>query len=128
MDYKGTIIEESLADKSVLEMVTIIGTSIEVVTERHKTPWLKRWTLDTIEIPEAEAAIIANAISKAIVKEHDHAWYVDFKNDTTHYIIFLEKVFKVDRKNAKEYDEVKKYGIGLGIPEYQLDFSPEVEA
>lgn len=128
MDYKGTIIEESLADKSVLEKVTIIGTRIEVVTERHKTPWLKQWTLDTIEVPSAEAAVIANIISKAIDKEHGHAWYADFRNETTHYIIFLEKIFMVDIKNAKEYDEVKKYAIALGIPEYQVDFSPEVEA
>jgi hypothetical protein len=38
-----------------------------------------------------------------------------------------DKVFKVNRESKEEYDEVTKYGVSLGIPEYQLDFSPKVE-
>ena len=128
MDYRGTIIEESLGDKSILNKVKIIGTRVEKVTERHKTPWLKQWTICTIEIPEARAGALAEVISQSIAREYGHAWYVDFKNDRTHYIIFLEKVFKVDRKSEDAYRKAVEYGISLGIPKYQLDFSPEVEA
>jgi len=32
----------------------------------------------------------------------------------------------MDRKRKEQYDEAKRYGIQLGIPEYQVDFHPEV--
>ena len=52
---------------------------------------------------------------------------VDFKNDKFHFIIFKNKVFCVDIYNKEQYDEAKKYGISLGIPDYQVDFHPEVK-
>ena len=121
MNFKGVIIEESLEDKNILKFVKVVKTKTEKVTEKHKTPWLKQWTLHTVEIPEDEAEFIANKISNSL--DLEHSWYADFKNDKHHYIIFRGKVFLVNRKNKKEYDNVRKFGKSLGIPEYQLDFS-----
>jgi len=126
-DYKGVIIEESLENKEILKKVKIISTKVEQVTDKHKTPWLSQWTLHTVEIPKEEAGKVAEEISKSIDRAHDGSWYADFKNQKTHYIIFRNKVFSVNRKSAEEYEEVKKYGISLGIPDYQLDFSPEIK-
>jgi len=106
--------------------VKILSTKVEVVTEKHKTPWIKQWTLHTIEIPEAQAELIADKISTALDKEHKHSWYVDFKNDQFHYIIFSNKFFKVERGNKEQYAQATQYGISLGIPDYQLTFSPEI--
>ena len=125
MNYKGVMIEESLKDTSVLKNVDIISTKVEKVVKSHKTPWLTQWTLHTVEIPEEKAQEIANAISKALESEHN--WYADFKNKQFYYIVFKGKVFKVDRSKSDEYEEVKKYGISLGIPDYQLDFSPDIQ-
>ncbi len=47
-------------------------------------------------------------------------------NNKFHYIIFRNKIFKIDLSNPK-YREAMEYGISLGIPWYQLDFSPEIE-
>lgn len=124
MDYRGTIIEESLGDPGILKSVKIIETKVEQVTETHKTPWLKKWTIHTVEIPEAKAADIADRIEKVL--DSEHPWYADFKNVETHYIIFRNKTFRVNRKSEAEYRAAKEYGISLGIPEYQVDFSPEV--
>lgn len=125
MNYKGVIIEESLEDKSVLQDVEILDTKVEEVTESHRTPWMKQWTLYTVEISEGRVGKIAEKISKSLDREH--SWYADFKNKEFHYIIFRDKVFKVNRNKKEEYDEVTKYGISLGIPDYQLDFSPEIK-
>ncbi len=122
--FSGVIIEESLEDKSVLKKVRIVSTEIEKVTESHKTSWVKQWTMHTVEIPADKTRAIAEEISKSLDGKHN--WYADFKNDTQHYIIFRNKVFLIDRQNKKEYDEAKKYGMSLGIPEYQVDFSPDV--
>ena len=123
-NYQGVIIEESLENKDVLRKVKIISTRVEKVVEKHKTPWLSQWTLHTVEIPEDKAKKIAEEISKSLDRAHDGSWYADFKNDTHHYIIFRDKIFYIHRESKKQYDEAKRYGISLGIPEYQVDFHP----
>ena len=124
-DFTGVIIEESLERKDVLKRVKILKTKIQKVTAKHKTPWVKSWTLDTVEISENKAGKIAKELSGSL--DSKHSWYADFKNETNHYIIFHNKVFYIDRKNKEQYDKAKKYGLALGIPEYQVDFHPEVK-
>jgi hypothetical protein len=119
MNYLGTIIEESLSDKTVLSKLDILSTKVEPIVPAHATPWLTQWTLHKVSISEGEAEDIANVLSKSLEPNH---WYADYKNETTHYIIFLNKVFKIDRLSPLAYKEVKQYGLTLGIPEHQLPF------
>jgi hypothetical protein len=123
--FIGVIIEESLEDKSILQKVKIVSTKIEEVTEKHKTPWIEQWTLHSVEIQEDKADEIAKELSSALDSKHN--WYADFENETHHYIIFRNRVFFIDKKSKEQYDEAKNYGISLGIPEYQVDFHPEIE-
>ena len=125
MSYKGTIIEESLENKDILKEVHISATRVEHVIEEHQTPWIKQWTRHTVEISEDQAKSVAEKISKALDREH--GWYADFKNKTHHYIMFRDKVFFIHQRKKEQYDEAKRYGISLGIPEYQVDFSPDRE-
>lgn len=127
MNYKGVIIEESLDNKSVLGKVKIVETKVEPITPEHKTPWLKQWTLHTVEISEEMSEKIAQEISASLDKEHS-SWYADYKNDLCHYIIYKGKVFKVDLQNPVLYEDAKEYGVSIGIPEYQVDFAPEDKA
>ncbi len=125
MDFEGIIIEESLADTSVLTDVETISTTAEPVTEEHKTPWITQWTMHTVRVPAANTATIANSIAAALDREHN--WYADFKTDTEHYIIYTNKVFHItDRSDKVQYDAATAYGISLGIPDYQVDFSPHL--
>lgn len=126
--FAGVIIEESLENKSVLNKVKILSTKIEKVLEKHKTPWLSQWTLHNVEIPENKAEEIAEDISKSLDRSHGGSWYADFKNDKTHFIIFRNKIFKIERTSREQYEEATRYGISLGIPEYQVDFSPFVKS
>ncbi|KKR43121.1 MAG: hypothetical protein UU10_C0047G0004 [Parcubacteria group bacterium GW2011_GWF1_40_6] len=122
-NYRGVIIEESLETKEVLKDIKILETKIEPVKEKHKTPWVKQWTLHTIEIKEENGENIAEKLSQNLDKKH--SWYADFKNKDYHFIIYREKIFKVDLKNPILYKDAKEYGISLGIPEYQVNFVPE---
>ena len=124
-NFNGVIIEESLENKDVLKKVKILKTEIEPVTEKHKTPWIKQWTLHTVEILENQPDIIAKDLSELLDSEHN--WYAEFKNATHHYIIFRNKVFVIDRSSKEQYDEANNYGISLGIPEYQVDFHPDIK-
>lgn len=123
MNYKGVIIEESLENKDVLKKVAVLSTDVELVIGKHKTPWLKRWTLHTVEIAGNKADKTAQKISKSLDSKHGGSWYADFKNDEFHYIVFRNKIFRVDRRRPEEYKKAAEYGLSLGIPDYQLDFS-----
>lgn len=128
MDYQGVIIEESLENKELFKrLVKILSTKVETVTEKHQTPWINQWTLHTVEISDDQAENIANKISQTLDKKRKHSWYADFKNDQFHFIIFRDKVFKVERGNKEQYAQAMKYGISLGIPEYQVNFSPDIK-
>ncbi|MEO8065885.1 MAG: hypothetical protein ABI643_03490 [Candidatus Doudnabacteria bacterium] len=120
MNYEGTIIEESLSDKSILDKIRIVSKKIEPITDKHQTPWLKQWTLDKVDIPEEIAEEFASRISIALDFEHKQAWYVDYRNDKNHYVIFSNKIFKIERANKEQYDKAIEYGIALGIPDSQM--------
>ncbi len=122
MNYKGIIIEESLGDVAILKDLLILETKVEPITPEHKTPWLKQWTLHTVEISEDKADEIAEKISHSFDQEHSK-WYADYKNDHYHYIVYAGKVFKVDLVNPVLYKDAKEYGISIGIPDYQVDFA-----
>lgn len=123
MDYQGVIILESLGDPSILRDVKILATKVEKVTEKHQTPWLTRWTLHTVGIPEEKGDEFAEIISKSFDATHDTNWFADYKNDRFHFIVFPNRVFKVNLTNPILYKEAKAYGISLGIPDYQLGFT-----
>ncbi len=126
-NFVGVIIEESLEDKEVLKKVKIIKTKMERVTKKHQTPWLKQWTLHTVEISENQSKTVAEELSRSLDSKHGGSWYADFKNDTHHYIIFRKKIFLIDRYSKEQYDKAKEYGISLGIPEYQVNFHPDIK-
>jgi hypothetical protein len=123
MNYVGTIIEESLENTDVLNGVKISKTKIEKVTARHSTPWIKQWTVHSVEIPDNQAKGVAEQISKVL--DSKHSWYADFKSEAKHYIIFRGRVFFIDRQSQGQYDAARQYGISVGIPEYQVNFRVE---
>jgi|SRR3989344_3907022 len=124
-NFFGVIIEESLEKKEVLKRIRIIKTKVEKITEKHKTPWVKQWTLHTVEIPEDKIETVSIDLSKSLNSIHN--WYADSKNNKFHYIIFYNKIFKVDRFKKEQYDKVTRYGVSLGIPEYQFNFFPDIK-
>lgn len=124
MNYTGVVIEESLQDKGILDRLHVVSTQVEPVTDRHETPWLKQWTLHAVEVPEEQADVLAQELSKALRSDY---WYADYKNDKTHFIVFPGKVFQVDRGHVEQYQPVVKYGLSLGIPRHQLNFTDPMQ-
>ena len=121
MNYKGVIIAESLKDQTVLNSLHNLKARREKVTPKHNTPWLTQWTLHTVEIPENNMDTIAKQLSESIETTHS-AWYIDFKNQEFHYIIFPHKVFKINVLKKESYKDARMYGSSLGIPSYQMQF------
>jgi hypothetical protein len=126
-EYRGVVIEESLADRTVLNDIQIESTQVENVTEKHSTPWLTQWTLLTVLVPANAAVETAQTLSVNFDTAHRGSWYADFKNDTQHYVIFPSKIFIINRGSQEEYDAARDYGVSIGIPPHQVDFHPSVE-
>jgi hypothetical protein len=120
--FQGVIIEESLTDRDLLNSLTIISTRVSKVTPEHKTPWLTQWTIHTIEVPARDAEVLATKLSTALDSVHAQSWYIDFKSDSRHFVIYPKKVFSIDRAHCSQYAEARAYGVALGIPAQQLDF------
>lgn len=74
----GTIIEESLKDRAVLDELTSVSTKALKVTERFQTPWISQWMFHSVEIEPGKADETAELLSKSLEDEHD--WYTDFNN------------------------------------------------
>lgn len=106
MKYSGCIIEESLKDKSILKQFEIIETNFD------------DGTIYIVEIDEEKIDKIIPELQKALVD--DKKWYTDLKCNDYHYIVFNDKVFRVNRDFGEQYEEAKAYGIKRGIPESQL--------
>ncbi|MCL2407443.1 MAG: hypothetical protein FWC95_05885 [Defluviitaleaceae bacterium] len=120
MGYQGCIIAESLRDTSVLAYMEITETNVYPVTERNETPWLDQWTMYTVSVAAKHADSVAERVAAALETEHTGSWYADFKNDTHHYVIFSERVFKLDRTNKADRDKMNDYASSLGLPEHQM--------
>jgi antitoxin component of RelBE/YafQ-DinJ toxin-antitoxin module len=121
--FRGTIILESLEDFNVLKDCTIISTEISKVTERHQTPWIPQWTKHKVEVYGIKnAREVAKKISKSLDSNYKHAWYADYNDGKTVFIIFPHKIFEFDGQDKNQILKAREYGINIGIPEYQVDF------
>ncbi len=122
MSFRGVVIQESLDDSSVLSKELIVNTKIIPITREAKTPWLKQWTLQTVEIPETKIDSFTKIIASAIDRQHPGSWYAEFKNDAQQYVVFSNKVFTYNLGNKSKHTHAIHYGLRLGIPKQQLDF------
>ena len=124
-NFNGVIIEESLENIGVLENVAIISTRLEPVTEKH-TPLALPVDFARRGSGGRRSGQNGGRDTRIADREHKGSWYADFKNESHHYIIFPDKIFLVDRRNAEQCDDAKHHGLSLGIPEHQVDFHPSV--
>jgi hypothetical protein len=121
-DFQGVIIEESLAQKDILQKLSIVQTRVEAVIDRHQTPWVHQWTIHTVAIPASQILERADELSRSLDPEHGRSWYIDFNNGENYYVIFRNAIFTWRKGDQDAVERVKGYGCRLGIPEYQLDF------
>lgn len=119
--YRGSIIEESLKNRNVLEGLRIVSAEVEDVTAAHRTPWLQQWTITTVEIEDGAIKAFTRKLQAAMETEHS-SWFADFKGDKDHYIVFPGKIFFIDHRRNDTYTEAVAYGVSLGIPKQQLAF------
>lgn len=126
MNYRGIIIEESLENPSLVKdlesqgKLSIVKQEVEQVEEAHETPWLEQWTCDDVEISEENIKELTKRFSQSIDMTHIGNWYCDFKNTDIHYVVFRDRIFKINRKSREDYSAMREYALSIGLPEHQL--------
>ncbi len=110
-DYKGVIIEESLIDNRQLNNLEII--SLEITPEENPA---ERWHIFKVHASKDDI----DKLSKNI---NDKKWYIHFWKGKDVVLLFKDRIFEFTWDNEDAKREVIKYGLSLGIPEEQLDFS-----
>jgi hypothetical protein len=104
--YKGTIIENSLSDKSILAKIQIQKTY-------QSGDWIPHDVLvETEQIPE---------LSRYLA---DGPWYIHLwgpgQDDIK--VVFKNKVFDIKFSDKSTWVDAVVYGKSIGIPDEQLDF------
>lgn len=104
--YKGTIIENSLADKNILASVKI-----------EKTYQSDDWIIHDVCIKKWQIPEIAKALAEG-------PWYAHLSQPGSDdvIVIFKNKTFTIKYSDASTWTGAVAYGKSIGIPEEQLDF------
>jgi hypothetical protein len=104
--YKGTIIENSLSNKNILNNLKIT-----------KTWQSGSWILHNVLMEEDQVSELSQCLD-------DGPWYIHVwlpSNDNVK-VIFKNKVFDIKFSDKSTWTDAVSYGKSIGIPEEQLDF------
>lgn len=104
--YKGTIIENSLQDKSIL-------TKIQVQATRQAGDWI----LHNVFVEEAQIQQLSECLAEG--PWYIHLWEIG-KDDVK--VIFKDRIFDIKFSDKSTWTDAVTYGKSIGIPEEQLDF------
>lgn len=106
MQYQGTIVENSLENKDILNSLKV---------EKKYTSG--DWTLYDVFIDEERISILSNHLAKG-------PWYMHFWKPGADEIkvVFRNKLFSIKQSDKSTWADAIAYGQSLGIPIEQLDF------
>jgi hypothetical protein len=110
INYKGTIVEESLEDNRILNDIDIIDFRIS----KDDNP-ADRWHLYTVKVTKDDIQKVSRYIRSG-------KWYMHFWNGNDVIAVFKDKVFEFKHDQKETWKDACDYGRSLGIPEEQLDF------
>lgn len=104
--YKGTIVENSLADKNILQEIKIT-----------KTWQSSDWILHDVLVNEDQIPTLSQNLDNG-------PWYIHVWKPGTDdvKVIFKNKIFDIKHSNKSTWKDAVAYGKSVGIPEEQLDF------
>lgn len=104
---KGTIVENSLQDKSILD-------EVEIVQSWNSSGG---WKLHDIRVEENKALKFGKYLIVG-------PWYVHFwePGQDKVLVVFRNKIFEILHSDKSTWTDAIQYGKSLGIPEEQLDF------
>ena len=111
--WKGVIIEESLEDKSLLKLVTIVQTRLATLEHEEEKG---SFFMHHVTVEDDAIDRVVDKAKRAIKK----GWYMHFCRSNMMVVIFKNRVFKHMKGNDHSLYDLIKYGKSIGINEAQL--------
>jgi len=115
MAWKGVIIEESLEDMSLLDMISVEGTVKEYLEEEAKRG---KMTLHRFFLDEKRKSEFVRRAKKAVRK----GWYIHICRFGTMIVIFRDRSFQFTKNNTDIIRKAEEYGKSMGILPVQMGF------
>ncbi len=104
--YKGTIVEQSLTDLSVLDDIKILKTTISPNAG---------WRMHVVEVTREQL----EAVSKFMEATK---WYAHFWNGDEMIVVYPNMLFLQSVSHKETWKPAIDYGLTIDIPLEQLDF------
>src|ERR1700733_6676409 len=117
--FKGALILESLRVGTNLANLNLTARQIYRFRREDATAdQPDTWSVIELEIHDADAADVAQALSEALAS----GWYGDFRSDTEVFVAFAGRVFRYARGDQVGRAEAQAHGRSAGVPNSQLDW------
>lgn len=104
-NWYGWIIEQSLNDQGIFDMIT----TIKMKSEEED------WKEHIIEVPEERLDEIVEFLKHSLKP----AWYAHLIKGDQIKVIFKDKSF--DAKEGESFEKIENYGISAGISKEQME-------
>lgn len=112
MVWQGVLLEESLEDKSLMDMAKIIGTSVSKLERENRT-----MTFHKVEVEDSDKDKYLDMAMHSLKP----AFYTHLCKNGEMYVVFRGKIFNF-RKGDPELKRAKEYGQSIGIIPEQMPF------
>jgi len=111
--WQGVVLEESLKDKSLLNLAKIVGTDIDKLEEEDRV-----MTFHKVEVSESERAQFIKEAKGSL----NPGFYIHLCKGGKMYVIFKDKVFKFKKGQQSLLEKAREYGRSIGIIPEQMPF------
>jgi hypothetical protein len=113
--YLGVLIEQSLRDPSFLDTVEIV--------HRQRAPH-GSWVFLLVRVPRERSTAVFKRLQSAL---NPGQWYAHFFDGDDLAVVYPDAVFSM-KTDPATWSGARAHGLGLGIPEAQLDYCPHTIA
>lgn len=110
MNYRGTIVEESLLDNRLINSFKVNKFRISNAEEPEN-----RWHVYEVEATQTQIDELATRLKPA-------GWYTHFWHGDDVIVVFPGRKFEIKHSIQETWKDAITYGESLGIPVEQLDF------
>ncbi len=110
--WQGVVLEESLEDKSILNMTQILDTNVEKLEKENRV-----MTFHQVEVPDSDKDEYIRR-AEANIKR---GFYTHLCKDGHMTVVFKNKVFNFV-SDSPELIEAREYGKSIGIIPEQMPF------
>ncbi len=115
MVWKGVIIEESLENNDIFDLVEVVGEAESFLGSEENKGVMH---FKMIEVKDDKKEGFVDMAKKSIRS----GWYIHICKDNKMVVIFKDRCFEFGENEKDKIEAAKKYGISVGIIPEQMEF------